>query len=108
MPTDSKTPSHPRMAAIYAPGTVRGRRWHGEGDMRGYRPPSGWTSRRPHGHSPDHGSRLGASRVVDHRDEGVAAISTGPRALCPRAGGLKKSGRGGGRARSIAKLPRCS
>ena len=35
------TTSHPRMAAIYAPGTVRARRWHGDGDVRGYRPPSG-------------------------------------------------------------------
>ncbi|MEZ5661322.1 MAG: hypothetical protein R3E83_23280 [Burkholderiaceae bacterium] len=25
-------------------GTVRARRWHGEGDVRGYRPPSGWTA----------------------------------------------------------------
>lgn len=31
----------PRMAAIYAPGTVRARRWHGAGDVRGYCPPSG-------------------------------------------------------------------
>lgn len=31
----------PRMAAIYAPGTVRARRWHGAGDVRGYRPHSG-------------------------------------------------------------------
>ena len=37
--------SRPRMAAIYAPGTVRARRWHGAGDVRGYRPPSGWTAR---------------------------------------------------------------
>ncbi|AVS80765.1 hypothetical protein C8244_06990 [Paracidovorax avenae] len=34
----------PRMAAIYAPGTVRVRRWHGAGDVRGYRPPSGWSA----------------------------------------------------------------
>lgn len=33
------TTSRPRMAATYAPGTVRARRWHGEGDVRGYRPP---------------------------------------------------------------------
>ncbi|WP_027015157.1 hypothetical protein [Comamonas composti] len=39
------TISRPRMAAIYAPGTVRARRWHGNGDVRGYRPPSGWTAR---------------------------------------------------------------
>lgn len=30
--------SRPRMTAIYAPGAVRARRWHG--DVRGYRPPS--------------------------------------------------------------------
>ncbi len=34
----------PRMAATYAPGTVRARRWHGEGDVRGYRPPPGWSA----------------------------------------------------------------
>ena len=39
------TTSRPRMAVIYAPGTVRARRWHGDGDVRGYRPPSGWTAR---------------------------------------------------------------
>ena len=39
------TSSRPRMAAIYAPGTVRARRWRGDGDVRGYRPPSGWTAR---------------------------------------------------------------
>lgn len=38
------TSSRPRMAAIYATGTVRARRWHGDGDVRGYRPPSGWTA----------------------------------------------------------------
>lgn len=37
--------SLPRMAEIYSPGTVRDRRWHGEDDVRGYRPPSGWTAR---------------------------------------------------------------
>ena len=39
------TTSRPRMAAVYAPDTVRARRWHGAGDVRGYRPPSGWTAR---------------------------------------------------------------
>ncbi len=39
------TTSRPRMAAIYVPGTVRARRWHGAGNVRGYRPPSGWTAR---------------------------------------------------------------
>ena len=44
-PMTRTTTSRPRMAAIYAPGTVRARRWHGDGDVRGYRPPSGWTAR---------------------------------------------------------------
>lgn len=39
------TTSRPRMAAVYASGTVRARRWHGEGDVRAYRPPRGWTAR---------------------------------------------------------------
>ena len=43
-PMTHTTTSRPRMAATYAPGTVRARRWHGEGDVRGYRPPSGWTA----------------------------------------------------------------
>lgn len=38
------TTSRPRMVAIYASGTVRARRWHGDGDVRGYRPPSGWAA----------------------------------------------------------------
>lgn len=45
------TTSCPRMAAVYAPGTVRARRWHGDGDgdgdVRGYRPASGWMARAP-------------------------------------------------------------
>lgn len=40
-----KLMSRPRMVAIYALGTVRARRWHGEGDVRGYRPPSGRMAR---------------------------------------------------------------
>jgi hypothetical protein len=39
------TSSRQRMAEIYAPGTTRARRWHGDGDVRGYRPPSGWSAR---------------------------------------------------------------
>ena len=39
------TTSRSRMAAIYASGTVRARRWHCDGDVRGYRPPSGWSAR---------------------------------------------------------------
>ena len=38
------TNSRPRMAAIYAPGKSRARRWHCAGDVRGYRPPSGWSA----------------------------------------------------------------
>ncbi len=44
-PMTRTTTSRPRMAATYAPGTVRACRWHGEGDVRGYRPPSGWMAR---------------------------------------------------------------
>jgi len=43
-PMTRTTINRPRMTAIYAPGTVRARRWHGAGDVRGYRPPSGWTA----------------------------------------------------------------
>lgn len=39
------TDSRSNMAAIYAPGTVRARRWHCEGGVCGYRPPRGWTAR---------------------------------------------------------------
>ncbi|WP_171962875.1 hypothetical protein [Bordetella trematum] len=39
------TTNRPRMAATYASGTVRARRWHGDGDVRGHRPPRGWTVR---------------------------------------------------------------
>lgn len=38
------TTNCPRMAAIYAPGTVHAPRWHGDCDVRGYRPPTGWTA----------------------------------------------------------------
>jgi hypothetical protein len=44
-PMNRITSGRPRMTAIYAPGTVRARRWSGDGDVRGYRPPSGWTAR---------------------------------------------------------------
>lgn len=44
-PMTRTTTSRPRMATVYAPGTVRARQWHGDGDVRGYRPPSGWTAR---------------------------------------------------------------
>ncbi|WP_425500780.1 hypothetical protein [Pseudoxanthomonas winnipegensis] len=45
IPMTRATTRRPRMAAIYAPGTVRARRWRGDGAVRGYRPPSGWTAR---------------------------------------------------------------
>lgn len=44
MPTPTNQ-RRPRMAAIYASGTVRARRWHSDGDVRGYRSPSGWSAR---------------------------------------------------------------
>ncbi|MCI4004865.1 hypothetical protein MRO73_20310 [Dickeya dianthicola] len=39
------TSSRPRMVAVYASGTVRARRWHGEDDVRGYCLSRGWTAR---------------------------------------------------------------
>ncbi|WP_321855514.1 hypothetical protein [Paraburkholderia tropica] len=36
--------TRPRMVATNAPGTVRTRRWRGEGDVRAYRPSHGWTA----------------------------------------------------------------
>jgi hypothetical protein len=88
------TTSRPRMAAIYAPGTVRARRWHGDDDVRGYRPPRGWTARADltDVHPPHHGPRLAACHVVAHRDEGVTAISTAPRPFLPGRGGRKNPG----------------
>jgi len=35
---------NPTGRAHYASGTTRARRWRGEGDVRGYRPPRGWTA----------------------------------------------------------------
>jgi len=43
-PMTRTTNNRPRMAAVYAPGTVRARRWHGDSDVRGYRPPAGWSA----------------------------------------------------------------
>lgn len=40
MPTTTTT-SRPRMAAIYAPASIRAGRWYGAGDLRSYRPPCG-------------------------------------------------------------------
>lgn len=33
-----------RPMAVYPPGTIRARRWHYQGDVRGYVPPRGWTA----------------------------------------------------------------
>jgi hypothetical protein len=65
------------MAATYASGTVRARRWHGDGDVRGYRPPRGWTARADLTDLHPHGPRLAARRVVDHRNQGITS-RTGP------------------------------
>jgi len=38
--SNTKRPSRPK--AYYVSGTVRYRRWHGNDDVRCYRPPKGW------------------------------------------------------------------
>lgn len=43
-PCPTNPQAAPRMAATYASGTVHARRWHGDGDVRGYLPPRGWTA----------------------------------------------------------------
>ncbi len=45
VPMTRTTTSRPCRGAIAAPGRGRARRWHGDGDVRGYRPPSGWSAR---------------------------------------------------------------
>ena len=84
------TTSRPRMAAIYFPGTVRARRWHGDVDVRGYRPPSGWMARADLTDIHPHGPRFGARHVVDHRDEGITVVNTAPRPFRPGRGELQK------------------
>jgi len=32
------------MPAVYPSGIIRARCWRGDGDVRGYRPPHGWTA----------------------------------------------------------------
>jgi hypothetical protein len=44
-PHDPHHHQPPAHGGDLCPGTVRARRWHGDGDVRGYRPPSGWTAR---------------------------------------------------------------
>ena len=45
MPTMTHTIRAATHGRNLCPGTVRARRWHGDGDVRGYRPPHGWTAR---------------------------------------------------------------
>ena len=78
--------NRPRIAATYASGTVRARRWHGDGDVRGYRPPRGWTARADLTDLHPHGPRLAARRVVDHRNQGITS-RTGPKPCRLGAGG---------------------
>ena len=80
--------NRPRIAATYASGTVRARRWHGDGDVRGYRPPRGWTARADLTDLHPHGPRLAARRVVDHRNQGITS-RTGPKPCRLGAGGRK-------------------
>ncbi|EPD42365.1 hypothetical protein HMPREF9702_02555 [Delftia acidovorans CCUG 15835] len=96
MPTTNAT-SRPRMAAIYAPSTVRARRWLGAGDVRGYRPPSGWTARADLTDIyPITGRALargGSSRRRNSRHQHRV------QACPPWTRWMQKSGCGGGRAR---------
>ena len=92
------TTSRPRMAAIYAPGTVRARRWHGDGDVRGYRPPSGWTARADlTDMHPITGRAL--PRAVWWVIETKERRQHRPQHVPPWGRWMQKSGRGGGRAR---------
>ncbi len=91
----TRTPaSRLRMAATYAPGTVRVRRWHCAGDVRGWLPPALGLGgpHRPHRHSSHHGPRIAVCCVVAHRDEGITAFSTAPRPFRPGRGGRKNPG----------------
>ena len=89
MPAMTHQPANrPRIAATYASGTVRARRWHGDGDVRGYRPPRGWTARADLTDLHPHGPRLAARRVVDHRNQGITS-RTGPKPCRLGAGGRK-------------------
>ena len=96
--------NRPRIAATYASGTVRARRWHGDGDVRG--PSAAWLDgpRRPDRSASPHGPRLAARRVVDHRNQGITS-RTGPKPCRLGAGG-RNSGRGGGRARFHCSKPK--
>ena len=75
--------NRPRIAATYASGTVRARRWHGDGDVRGYRPPRGWTARADL--TDLHPLSALPRAVVDHRNQGITG--TGPKPCRLGAGG---------------------
>lgn len=77
----------PRMAATYASGTVRARRWHG--DVCGY-PSAAWLDgpRRPDRSVSPHGPRFAARGVVDHRNQRITS-RTDPKP-CPHGAGGRK------------------
>lgn len=79
----------PRMAATYASGTVRARRWHGDGDVCGY-PSAAWLDgpRRPDRSVSPHGPRFAARGVVDHRNQRKTS-RTDPKP-CPHGAGGRK------------------
>ena len=89
--------NRPRIAATYASGTVRARRWHGDGDVRGYRPPRGWTARadltdlHPSRAAPCRAPCGGSSKPRNNEPHRPQAV--------PPWGRWSNSGRGGGRAR---------
>ena len=88
--------SRPRMAAIYAPGTVRARRWRGDGDVRGYRPPLGWSARADPTDIPP--SRATHCRVpCGGSSRRRSDTRTGP-SVSRWGRWIQKSGRGGGHA----------
>ena len=95
--------NRPRIAATYASGTVRARRWHGDGDVRGYRPPRGWTARADLTDLHPHGPRLAARRGGSSKPRNNEPHR--PQAV-PPWGRWSNSGRGGGRARFHCSKPK--
>ena len=92
-PMTCTTTNRRRMAATYAPGTVRARRWHGEDDVRGLPFAPGLDGLRPpHRHSPRHRPHFAACRVVAHRNEGITAISTALRLFRPGRARIPSNG----------------
>ena len=87
--------NRPRIVATYASGTVRARRWHGDGDVRGYRPPRGWTARADLTDLHPHGPRLAARRGGSSKPRNNERTGPSRAALGP----VVELRRGGGRAR---------